>query len=283
MSDAWLIRLMRFVPKNLLSRVFGWIARARRPRFFVRGLNRFWVRRFDVDLSEAGKPIEDYDSLLAFFTRELRSGVRPINEDQDVLVSPVDARVGAFGEIVEGRLLQAKGMDYTLTALLGDAATAERCVHGHYVTLYLSPRDYHRIHAPRGGSVTRSVYEPGTLWPVNAAATRLVPQLFAINERITSWMETDRGGIAVVMVGATNVGSIQLSYDGLTSNRGGARCARAHDPAIPVGRGDHLGTFELGSTVVLVIEDRSLRWEGLEEGMWIPMGSPIGRFVGGER
>jgi len=281
MSDTLVIRLLRFVPKNLLSRCFGKIARLRRPKFLVRWLNRFWVRKFDVDVAEAGRPVEEYESLLAFFTRELRPGSREITADDDILVSPVDARVGAFGDITDGRLLQAKGMDYTVESLLGDAESAGRCSAGKYLTLYLSPRDYHRIHAPRSGRITRSLYEPGTLWPVNVAATRVVPRLFAVNERITSWLETDRGAIGVVMVGATNVGSILLPYDSLTSNRGGERCDRTHDPAISMDRGDHLGTFELGSTVVLVVEDPTLQWEGLEEGKWIPMGSPIGRFVAG--
>lgn len=278
MNDTLLLRLLRFVPKNLVSRAFGVVARIRRPRAFVRALNRFWVRRFDVDVGEAARPVESYESLLAFFTRELKPGAREVTAEPDALASPVDARVGAFGAVDGGRLLQAKGMDYSLAALLGSEEDAARFAGGSYLTLYLSPRDYHRIHAPREGRVTRTRYEPGTLWPVNGPATRTVPSLFAVNERVTTWLETDRGAIAVVMVGATNVGSIRLSYHPLVTNQGGRRQALAHEPPIGVARGDHLGTFELGSTVVLVAEAKDLAWSGFTEGEWIPMGRAIGRF-----
>ena len=238
---------------------------------------RWSARRVELDLSEAARPFEDYDSLLAMFTRELKPGARPLDADEDALLCPVDARVGAFGRVESGQAYQAKGMDYALAALLGDAELAERFEGGHFLTLYLSPRDYHRMHTPRPGRVARTIYEPGTLWPVNAAAVRSVPSLFAVNERVTAILDTDWGDLAYVMVGATNVGGIRLAYRDFTSNRGGVRFDESHEPAPEIGRGAHLATFELGSTVVLFLPPGDMTWEGIEEDRWIAMGTAIAR------
>lgn len=277
MSDPISLRILRYLPRNLISRGFGWIARRRRPRFLVRPFMRWFSRRFGLNLDEAARPFEDYDSLLALFTRELKDGARPLDADPKALLSPVDARVGAYGRVEAGRAYQAKGMDYALGALLGDDELATRFEGGHFLTLYLSPRDYHRMHTPLASRVVRTIYEPGTLWPVNAAAVRSVPQLFAVNERVTTILETDWGPIAYVMVGATNVGSIRLAYRDFVSNRGGQRFDETHEPAPNLERGAHLATFELGSTVVLFLPDGDLRWEGVEAGAWIPMGQALAR------
>lgn len=268
------------MPKNLLSRGFGWLARRRRPRFLVRPFMRWFAGRFGIDLKEAEHPFEEYDCLLALFTRRLRPGLRPVADDPDAVVSPVDARVGQHGRIEEGTLYQAKGMDYQLRDLLGSEAAAAVFEGGAYLTLYLSPRDYHRIHSPAAGEVTRTLYEPGTLWPVNPPAVQAIASLFAVNERATAWLETSSGPIAVVMVGATNVGSIRLAYAEFCTNQGAARQVLTHTPAVPLQRGAHLGTFELGSTVVLLVSARRFRWEGLVEGAWLPFGSVLGRHGG---
>jgi phosphatidylserine decarboxylase len=277
MSDTLVLRLLRFLPRNLISRGWGWLARRERPRLFVRPYMRWFVRQFGLDLTQAERPFEDYPSLQALFTRRLREGLRPVATEPGVMVSPVDARVGAFGRIEHGRALQAKGMDYSVEDLLGSAEAAALFADGHYATLYLSPRDYHRIHAPVGGRVTRSLYEPGTLWPVNAPAVRTLPNLFAVNERVTSLLDTDAGPVAVSMVGATNVGSIRLAYTDLVCNRGAPRQTLTHEPAIEVHRGGDLGVFQLGSTVVLLVADPGFSWDGIEDGKWVAMGSVVGR------
>lgn len=277
MLDSLMVRVLRYLPKNLISRVFGWFARRQRPRVMVRLINRWWAAHFDVALEAADRPLADYPSLLAFFTRGLRAGIRPVVEGELELASPVDAAIGAFGRMERDVLIQAKGMEYRLGALLGSERAAHPFLGGHYATFYLSPRDYHRIHAPREGVIASTLYEPGTLYPVNTAAVRIVPALFAVNERVATILATDRGPIAVVMVGATNVGSIRVSYADLVTNRGRPRQEIRHEPPIAIGRGDHLGTFELGSTVVLVVSDPEFRWQ-LREGEWLPMGAQIGRF-----
>ena len=191
----------------------------------------------------------------------------------------MDGRLGAHGDVHAGRLIQAKGVDYSAEALLGSADWARRFQNGSFATLYLSPRDYHRIHTPTSGTVLETRHEPGTLWPVNPPAVRRIPQLFAVNERVSCLLATEQGAIAVVLVGATNVGSIRLAYSDFVSNRGRAR----RQPPPPVephlARGAHLATFELGSTVILLTEQR-VHWRdpsgaSWEEGRWFAYGSPL--------
>jgi phosphatidylserine decarboxylase len=282
---SWTLHLLRFLPRNLLSRAFGWFAACEHPPFLARFVVRWFARRYAVNLEEAAAPLQGYPSLLKLFTRRLRDGVRPIAEGAKILVSPVDASTGCFGVIQQGLLLQAKGMQYELAALLGSKAAADRFEGGAYLTLYLSPRDYHRIHSPVQGEITQSLYEPGTLWPVNPPAVRRIPALFAVNERVTTWLESQHGPLAVVMIGATNVGRIRLAYADFATNMGRrSRQVLQHRPALPVASGADLGTFELGSTVVLVVGDPQFVWADLQPGQWLPYGSALGHFSqGGER
>ncbi len=280
MSDTLALRVVRFLPRNLLSRTFGWIAGLERPAILVRPFMNWFARRFGLDLSEAEKPIAEYPSLLALFTRNLKPGARPIEQTPEVLVSPVDAAVGAHGPIKSGRLIQAKGMDYAVEALLGDRVESEKFASGSFITLYLSPKDYHRIHAPRAGQVVRTIYEPGTLWPVNGAAVRLIPSLFAVNERVTTFLSTDKGPLAVTMVGATNVGSIALAYDSLISNCGGPKADINHTQQnLSLERGADLGVFQLGSTVILLIADSQFRLKEFALGESVKLGTALGRYA----
>lgn len=275
MSGSLTLHILRFLPKNLISRWFGRLAAARRPRWFAVALRDWFAGRFGLRLTEAEHPIEHYDCLTALFTRRLKAGLRPVDQGADALVSPVDGTIGVFGTVRDGTLIQAKGLDYTVAALVGDPAAAERFADGWFATLYLSPRDYHRIHSPVDGHIRRSVYEPGTLWPVNPAAVRTIPRLFAVNERVTTCIDSPLGAVAVCMVGATNVGSIDLAYAEFTTNEGAARRILDHG-GIPIARGGHLGTFRLGSTVVLLFEGTCQPEPSFAEGAWLAMGSRIG-------
>lgn len=272
--------LLRLLPRNVLSRWVGRLARMRRPRWLVRRVIRWFAGRYRLRMDEASRPLEDYGSLVDLFTRRLKDGAREIDGAPRAVVSPVDAAVGAFGRIADGRLIQAKGLDYSLEALLGSAASAAELEGGWFATLYLAPTDYHRIHAPADGAIPVTRYEPGTLWPVNGAAVRRVPSLFAVNERVATQIDTADGPVVAVMVGATNVGSIRLAYDDLVTNRAGRRAAATleHSPPVPVARGDDLGVFELGSTVILLVGSRAFEPVELVEGDPVTLGSRLGIF-----
>ena len=276
MNERWFISSMRLVPQKTLSRTVRRLASVR-SRMAVR---RF-AARYGVAVEDAERPLDEYESLLEFFTRRLKPGLRPIDPDPDVLVSPVDGTVLVAGPVGTGTLFQAKGKSYTLSALLADEAAPGIFARGHYVTVYLAPRDYHRIHAPAAGIVTGCTHVPGALFPVNAAAVAQVEGLFATNERLITHLETDRfGRIDVVKVGATNVGHITAAYDaGVATNVGQTETThRRYAPGIPLEKGAELGVFEMGSTVIVVTE------AALDLGAVLPkaslrMGQALGRAL----
>ena len=224
--------------------------------------SRMAVRRFaalyEIDVSDAEKPLDAYRSVHELFTRRLRSGARPVDQEPNVLVSPVDGRISAAGRIGEGQLFQAKGRTYRLEALLADGDALKRFAQGSYVTIYLAPPDYHRIHAPAEGSVRGWVHVPGDLYPVNRASVNQVDALFARNERLITYLATETwGDIAVVQVGATVVGRVRASYaPEPTTHVPSVREPRFGDlrPPVDVTRGEEIGVFEMGSTVILVTE-----------------------------
>ena len=248
---------LKLLPRNTLSRALGAACRIPAPRPVMRAVIRRFARRYGVDAAEAERAIEEYLTFTEFFTRRLKPGARPIAPGEGVPVSPVDGTVGEVGEIVDGRLLQAKGKHYTLAELFGGPRAeddARRFAGGSFVTIYLAPCDYHRIHAPLGGSITGYVNVPGTLWPVNSIGVRNVERLFCVNERLTTFLETPRGPCAVVAVGAMNVGRIRAVYDDVVTNARRTRAVqrKEYGKPIPVEKGAELAIFEMGSTVVAV-------------------------------
>ncbi len=279
MKDRALVAALRVVPKNALSRVVGGLTRARAPRAVRVAAMRAFAARYGIDLSECGE-LEAFRTFGEFFARPLRPGLRPIAPGEDVLVSPVDGVVSQAGRADGGRIVQAKGLDYSLDALLADPAAAARFRGGAFATLYLSPRDYHRIHFPIGGRITGYRYVPGRLWPVNAASVQGVPGLFTVNERLATLLETPLGACAVVAVGATIVGRIRAYYDPTVpvSNLPRAHpVSRDYPTPIPVEKGQELGAFEMGSTVILLLEPgRAALRDGLVAGARVRVGEPIG-------
>jgi phosphatidylserine decarboxylase len=243
-----------------LSRVAGVLADLRLPRVVLAPAIRAYSRVFGVDLDEAALPPEAYATFDAFFTRRLREGARTIASGPGVVASPSDSRLSAIGAIPgDGLLEPVKGSRYSIEALLGSAEDAEPFREGVHATLYLSPAMYHRVHSPLDGRVRAWRYVPGRLFPVNAAGVRSVPGLFARNERVAVFLDTeDHGPAAVVLVGAANVGRMSLAFADLVTNSG--RPGGRATPASPVTlrRGDELGAFHLGSTVVLLLADRAL-------------------------
>jgi phosphatidylserine decarboxylase len=273
-----LLTLPQYVaPHHGLSRLAGRIARIRHP-----GVRTFLIRSFlalyRVDLSEAERSsIHDYASFNDFFTRALRPHARPLAHDPAALISPADGAISQIGTLDGDRLLQAKGRDYSLAALLAlDTAAAARYAGGNFLTVYLAPHNYHRVHAPFGGRITAIRYVPGQLFSVNQRTARCVDRLFARNERVVVEFETERGRIAVILVGAMLVASMELTVCDLPAEtravvNGSASCD------VPAGsdfgrleRGEELGRFNMGSTVIIVGE--AARWQWLPE---LHAGSPL--------
>ena len=251
LGSAALIAALELLSYPQLSRLGGLIAQAKLPPSVLLPLLRWYIRRFDVDLTEVAEPLESFDTVDAFFTRKLHEGVHVIDPDPDVAICPVDGRALHFGGVADGQIEQVKGRSYRLAELLQSAADAERFADGHFVTMYLSPRDYHRIHCPVDGRIVRYRYVPGRLYPVNRFGVRFIDKLCAVNERLITYVESETlGEVAVVKVGATNVGMISASYTALRTNQGGRRpfderirpareqgstvcCAAARGPVLP--------------------------------------------------
>jgi phosphatidylserine decarboxylase len=280
MNDRLFIGALRLLPKNALSRLVGRLTDARLPGALLRPAMRAFARRYRIDLSEC-PPLGTYPTFGQFFARPVLPGRRPVAPGEAVVVSPVDAVVSETGLATAGRLIQAKGIDYRVGALLGDPGLAGAFEGGAWATLYLSPQDYHRIHFPLGGRVTGWRYVPGELWPVNAASVRTVPGLFTVNERLVTLLDTPLGRVAVVAVGATVVGRVRAAYDpGVpTTDQPGAEGVRGHDYAapLPVEKGGELGAFEMGSTVILLFEPGRVRLEArLVPGARVRVGEAIG-------
>ncbi len=280
MRNRLFIAALRAVPKNALSRLVGRLTDWEGPGGLLRFAMRGFARRYRIDLA-ASPPLETYRTFGQFFARPLLPGLRPIAPGDQVVVSPVDARVSESGLAGGGRMVQAKGIDYTVSALLGDAELGRRFEGGSWITLYLSPQDYHRIHFPLGGAVTGWRYLPGRLWPVNEASVANVPGLFTVNERLVTLLDSPVGLVAIVAVGATVVGRVRAAYDPavpVTDQRGASSMQRGdYRPPRPVAKGAELGAFEMGSTVILVFEPGRVRLsERLTPGARVRVGEPIG-------
>lgn len=251
--------LMWLLPKNQLSYLFGRLTRLRLGSAISAFVNRSYSRLMGVNLSESEKPPEAYASLAEFFVRNLKSGLRPIEEG---VLSPADGKLVIASPISDGAMIQAKGRHYDVEKLLAGYADWRSFKNGYYVTVYLSPKDYHHIHSPVDGKITASGYVPGHLWPVNSWSVNRVPNLFCINERVITIIRTTAGDVAVIKVGATMVGSISVVYDEFRSNDTFLRSSADKNPVwrtYPlepnVSRGERLGTFHLGSTIIVLFPD----------------------------
>ena len=283
MRRGWLVEVIAWLPQGPLSRAWGWLARRQRPRLAVAALKYVFVRATGIDMAEADAPLASYPSLMALFVRQLRPGSHQVDGRPGVLVSPVDGTVGTCGTVQAGTCLQIKGRSYLLEDLLGSATAAARYEGGSYATIYLAPRDYHRIHAPAAGEVREATWIPGGLMPVFPESLARVPALFARNERIVTYLDTPAAGrLAIVKVGATLVGCIHLAYDpSIASNQAGQHTPRllCYAPPRPLARGAELGTFCLGSTVVLFAEAGAAVLSPPLLGSPIRMGQALGHIV----
>ena len=270
MSDRLAVLPQYLLPKQALTTLAGRIARAQGGRLTTR-LIEWFVRRYQVNMSEAANPdIASYATFNDFFTRALQEGTRPLSSAD--LICPVDGAISQFGPIQQGQIFQAKGHHYSSTALVGgDAALAARFDAGSFATLYLSPKDYHRIHMPCDGHLSRMIYVPGDLFSVNPSTARSVPGLFARNERLVCVFESRHGPWVLVLVGATIVGSMATVWHGVVNaeRAGQLREWRYDDQSVSLRQGQEMGRFLLGSTVVMLFPKGPLQFNPA----WSPGGA----------
>lgn len=281
---ALVLSALRRLPIHALSRAAGRAASVRLPAPLRAPACRVFARAVGADLAEVRDPLDSFASLQDFFTRALRADARPIDPDPGALVAPCDGSWGASGRIADGTLLQLKGRPYSLAALLGDEAAAKSLEGGWYATFYLAPRDYHRFHAPCDGFVSRAVYLPGSLWPVNPIGLAYVPNLFAENERICAFARLRardaRESLALVAVGATLVGKVHVTFDTLTTNtRDRAPRWRHYDPPLRLVKGGEWGRFEFGSTLVLAAAPGAIELAPQTPGSRLRLGERIGTIA----
>ena len=269
--------LIQLLPKNTLSRAVGRFAKSRLSRNVI----PLYAKKFQIDLSQAEKQIHQYESLTEFFTRTLQPTARPIAHQKNAIVSPVDGTIAQIGTIQSGKLIQAKGVTFTIEELVADPSQLVVYEGGWYVTIYLSPKDYHRIHMPIAGTPMSYSYIPGQLFPVNALGVRNVPGLFARNERIVTYFATELGPMAMVKVGATIVGSVVLEYGPWRTNvKHGKITHQPIELAESFQKGEECARFEFGSTVILLFPPHtSKRNETIHSGQIIQMGQEIGRVT----
>lgn len=278
--DQLFIALQHLVPQHILSRLAGVLAHTRVGWFKSLFIKQF-ILRYGVDLAEA--KIDDPDDFATFndfFTRELKAGLRPIAAESNAIASPADGVVSQIGDINDERILQAKSHDYSLTELVGgDAALASVFQNGKFATIYLSPKDYHRVHMPLDGTLKTMLYVPGDLFSVNKVTTDHLPGLFARNERIVCIFDSAIGQFAVILIGAMIVGSIETVWDGqITPIKKQLRCFNYTEPRlIELKKGVEMGRFKLGSTVVLLFPSGKVKWEDrVVGGSEVKMGRLIG-------
>jgi phosphatidylserine decarboxylase len=279
MRDQTFMTLMRLLPKSALSAAVGRATRLPVPAAAHHAAIRAFAKQYSVNLEEMEGTIEDYPTFGSFFTRKLKPGRRTIDMGQNVVASPVDAHVSQIGQIERGACLQAKGISFPVDKLLGDARRALDFENGSFATLYLSPRDYHRFHSPLSGQITGYHYLPGEFWPVNQASVRTKDALFAINERLVTYLDTPAGQCAYIAVGATCVARIHAAYDEIITHQGQGAKAHTYPRAMAIEKGAEIGMFEMGSTVIMLFQNGRVTWEpSLQPDSPVVLGQRIGVF-----
>lgn len=274
--------LIAMLPQHLISRLVYRISRCRIP-FVKNNLIRLYLSLFDINLDDAreSNPYA-YASWNAFFTRALNEDARPIDSDKDSIVSPVDGTISQLGYLEQGSILQAKGHYYSVEALVGNAELGEKFHNGAFITVYLSPRDYHRIHMPCDGKLQRMLHVPGRLFSVAPHTVNNIEGIFARNERVNSLFGAQQGPMFLSLVGAINVGAIETCWAGLVTPPAGKALtdtAYGGEDAIRMNKGQEMGRFNLGSTIILIFPENTAQWiEQLKPGDRVLMGQKIGTF-----
>lgn len=279
--DRLFIALQHMLPQHGLSRLVGKLASC--PWSLCKTLLiRWFAHHYQVNMEEAARPnLEAYTSFNDFFTRALRAGARPFAAAPGHVVCPADGVLSQFGRVEEGRIFQAKGSDYNIRELLANDDLAQWFRHGQFATVYLAPRDYHRVHMPLDGTLTDLLYVPGRLFSVNAITAQQVPRLFARNERAIAVFDTPYGKMALALIGAMIVAGIETVWAGPVAPGSGhmQHTCYLHSDAMMLRKADEMGRFKLGSTVVVLLSNPELQWQHhVATGMHIQMGQTLAIF-----
>lgn len=274
---AWPLYVL---PQHAISRLVYRLTR--RESNWTQAAIRQFIKTFKVDMSEAEQPDpRAYKTFNAFFTRRLKPELRPVDQAVGVLASPVDGQISQVDAIREGRIFQAKGFDYSVLELLGgDTARAQPFLNGQFTTIYLSPRDYHRIHMPLAGKLVEQVYVPGRLFSVAGHTVRTIPRLFARNERVVAIFETAFGKMALVLVGAINVAAIETVWAGLITPPHQKAIRVEHYPELSLAKGEEMGRFNMGSTVIVLLEANTWDWGNMAANQPVRMGIKLAEWMG---
>jgi phosphatidylserine decarboxylase len=278
MASPFSVQVQKIIPQHLLTEFMGWLAKIRTP-WMKNWMIQHFIKKYHVDMSAA--LVEDpthYPDFNHFFIRQLKPELRPIANGETTIASPVDGMVAQIGRINKNQLLQAKAFYYNLETLLGEAELAQQFHDGSFTTLYLAPRDYHRIHMPLSGRLVKSIYLPGKLFSVNRMTSELIPQLFTRNERLVTIFETAAGPMAVILVGAMIVGNIQTVWMDQPV-RSKKTSVTMPEKEISLQKGEELGQFTLGSTVIVLFGKNKTEWMGdLCTGSVIQFGQEMGNI-----
>lgn len=271
------LQAQRIVPQHQLSRVVGKVAASENP--IVKNIViQAFKNKYQIDLSvaEQNNPLQ-YKSFNEFFTRALKQGVRQIDSDSRSIVSPADGAISQIGQITDGEVFQAKGQSFSVEQLVGDPKLAAPFKQGQFVTVYLSPRDYHRVHMPFSGTLTETLYVPGELFSVNQVTAENVPNLFARNERMVCLFDTEIGRMAVVLVGAMIVAGIETVATGKVKPNGRLDLQQHQ---LELQKGDELGRFYLGSTAIVLFEPNTMAWDAkFKAESVVVMGERLGQVL----
>ncbi|MFA5517963.1 MAG: archaetidylserine decarboxylase [Spirochaetota bacterium] len=272
--------IMGILPKSFISRVFGYIALIPLPPVFMNMLIRWYSKKFGVSIEEAVIPEKGFKNLNSFFTRKLKDGVLIVDKDEKSVVATTDSRIDEFGDITEDIMIQAKGLDYSLRDLI-PSVMAESFIDGKFITLYLSPGDYHRIHSPVSGKITGFYNIPGKLYSVQESVVKSLKGLFVVNERLVTYIDTGKGMTAVCKIGALNVGKISIPYDNVVTNkflrkRNEVIYPEGKEPVI--NKGEEVGVFNMGSTVIILFEKGMIDFKSFKRGEKVRVGQAIGYY-----
>lgn len=274
--------LLIILPKRFISSIMGYIANFPFPAFIMKNIILIYSKLLNVNLDEAEHPVSYFKTLNQFFIRTLKEGARPIDENPKSICSPVDGTVMDAGPIVNDKMIQVKGIEFSVLDLIQEEKYKHEFLDGQYIIIYLSPKDYHRIHSPFDGNLVYCEYNRGYLYPVNSMGLNHIPGLFSINERETSFIQTTMGIIAMVKVAAINVGKIKCTYPVPWTDKTLKEKSYWTSPlnSLPIKKGEEMARFELGSTVILCFPKNKIQFrDNIKKNTSLRLGEAIADFI----